>query len=246
MKLTLLAIAILGLAACSKPTTEPSKTAGDGTPSTAPSGAAAKREDKALVRFINASTSPKDLYFGNVVAFSNIAPRAASPYLELAADRREFKLFEAGSSAGTPMATNSEGPTAGKHYTIVAMNETNGKLVLNAISDDLVQPEPGKAKVRVIHAAPGVKKVDVYPAGSQSALIDGVDFKDATSYKEVDPVLTEIDLRVVGSKASAVRARNLTLSPGKLYTLVVMGGNGQPLTTKVIEDQLVQTVASGQ
>jgi Domain of unknown function (DUF4397) len=89
-----------------------------------------------------------------------------------------------------------------------------------------------------------VKKVDVYPAGSKDALIDGVDFKDATSYKEVDPVLTEIDVRATGSKNSAVVVRNLNLAPGKLYTLVVMGGNGQALTSKVIEDQLVQTVAN--
>lgn len=238
-------IAVLGLAACSKPTTEPSRTADGGAASTAPSGAAAKREDKALVRFINATASPKDLYFGNAMAFSNLASNAASPYLELPADRNEYKLFESGHSGGDPLATNSEGPTAGKHYTIVAMNESNGKLVLNPISDELAHPTPGKAKVRVIHAAPGYKKIDVYPAGSREALIDGVDFKEATSYKEVDPVLTEIDLRTEGSKSSAVKLRNLSLAPGKLYTLVVMGGSGKPLSSKVIEDQLVQQVASG-
>jgi hypothetical protein len=237
-------IAILGLAACSRPTTQPSRTADGGAASTAPSGASAKREDKALVRFINATSSSKDLYFGNVMAFSSVAAKAASPYLELPADRNEYKLFETGRTVGDPLATNSEGPTAGKHYTIVAMNEANGKLVLNPISDDLEQPNPGKAKVRVIHAAPGFKKIDVYPAGSRDALIDGVDFKEATGYKEVDPVLTEIDLRTEGSKSSAVKLRNLSLVPGKLYTLIVMGGNGKPLSSKVIEDQLVQHVAS--
>jgi hypothetical protein len=89
-----------------------------------------------------------------------------------------------------------------------------------------------------------VKKVDVYPAGSRDALIDGVDFKEATGYKEVYPVPAEIDVRTEGDRSSGVKVRNLSLAPGKLYTLVVMGGNGQPLTTKVIEDQLVQTVAS--
>ena len=108
----------------------------------------------------------------------------------------------------------------------------------------MASPDPGKAKVRVINAAPGAKKVDIYPAGSKDAILDGVGFKDATGYKEVNPTVTEIDVRPQGDKANAVTVRNLTLEPGKLYTLVVMGGNGQPLMSRVIEDQLVQSVAS--
>jgi hypothetical protein len=236
--------AILGLAACSKPTTGPTRTTSGGATSTAPSGQDAKMADKALVRFINATPSPKDLYFGDVSAFSNVGPEAASAYSELPATRQEFKLFTAGSGAGTPLATNSESPTAGQHYTVVAMNGVNGSAMLNPVSDDLAAPEAGKAKVRVIHAAPGVKKVDIYTAGSEKAILDGVAFKDATNYKEVDPQVTQIDVRSGNSKASAVTIRNLNLVAGKLYTLVLMGGNGEPLTSKVIEDQLVQSVAS--
>jgi hypothetical protein len=166
--------------------------------------------------------------------------------MELPADRHDFKLYPAGSDAGTPLVTNSESPSAGKHYTVVAMDGTNGMPMLDPVSDNLEPPDPGKAKIRVIHAAPGVKKVDVYAAGNKDALMGGVAFEDATSYKKVDPVLTEIDVRTSGSKKDELKVRNLNLLPGKLYTLVVMGGNGQPLTSKVIEDQLIQTVASVQ
>jgi hypothetical protein len=240
------AAAILALAGCSSTTKQPSQSTTGGSTSTAPSGTTAKIEDKALVRFVNATPAPKDLYFGDMNAFSNVAPMAASAYSELPADRHDFKLYSAGNDTGDPLASNSEGPTAGKHYTIVAVNGTDGKAMLNPISDDLAQPDPGKAKVRVIHAAPGVDKVDVYPVGAKDALIGGVAFKDATGYKEVDPVLTEIDVRSDGSKTSVLRVRNLNLAPGKLYTLVVMGGNGQPLTSNVIEDQLLPSVASVQ
>ncbi len=251
--LTMSAAAILGLAACSSTTTQPSQSSSNGSTSTAPSGTAAKGQDKALVRFLNATPDPKDLSFGETPAFSNIAPLAASSYAELPAERREFKLYAAGSDTGTPLATNNDSPFAGKHYTIVAMNGPDGTPTLSPISDDLVQPDPGKAKVRVIDAAPGVKKVDVYPVGGKAlgnkalgnkALIDGIDFKEATGYKEVDPILTEIDVRTGGSKTSVLKVRNLNLAPGKLYTLVVMGGNGQPLTSNVIEDRLLQDVAS--
>lgn len=242
--LSISAVAILGLAACNKPTTGPSRTTADGSTSTAPAGSTAKVADKALVRFINATSAPKDLQFGDQTAFSNVAPMDVAPYTELSASRHEFKLYPTGKSSGEPIATNTEGPSAGEHYTIVAMNGTDGSTTLNPISDKLETVEPGKAKVRVIHAAPGVKKVDVYAAGNKDALIDGVSFKDATSYKEVDPVLTEIAVRSTGSKNNALTVRNLSLQSGKLYTLVIMGGNGQPLTTKVIEDQVLRSVAS--
>ena len=242
--LSMSAAAILGLAACNKTTTAPSQTTSGGSTSTAPSGAVAKADKRALVRFINATQTSKDLYFGDTVAFSNVAPETASAYVELPSERHEFKLFDAGNGAGKPLASNSEGPTAGQHYTVVALNGTNGKAILDPVSDDIAQPDPGKAKLRVIHAAPGVKKVDVYPAGGRDALISGVGFKDATSYKQVDPILSEVDVRTEGSKASGVKARNLMLAPGKSYTLLVMGGNGRPLALKVVEDRLVQAVAS--
>ena len=232
--------ALLGLAACNKTTNEPSRSSSSGgATSVAPSGSAAKAADKALVRFINATPSPKQLTFGDTTAFSNVAAKAAMEYIELPAERHEFKLYDANQpTSGEPLASNSEGLTAGQHYTVLATTGENHKAILEPISDDLAQPDPGKAKIRVIHAAPGVKKVDVYVAGTDKALVDGVGFKSATGYKEVDPVATEIDLRTTGSKNNAERIGNLSLAAGRMYTLVVMGGNGQPLSSTVIEDRL--------
>lgn len=241
--LSISAIAILVLAACNKPTTRPSLTSSDGSSSTAPAGITAKAADKALVRFINATPAPKDLRFGELAAFSNVPPMNASPYRELPANGSQFKLFNAG-NLSDPLAINDEDPSAGLHYTIVAMNGTDGQTILSPVRDKIAEIAPGKAKVRVIHAASGVKKVDIYPAGTNEPLVDGVAFKEATGYKEVNPVLTEIALRTTDSKSGAVTLRNLTLEPGKLYTLVIMGGNGQPLVSKVIEDQVMQSLAS--
>jgi len=242
--LSISAAAILGLAACNKTTTAPTRTTVGTNTSTAPSGQTAKAGDKALVRFINATSTPKDLYFGDDSAFSNIGPLDASPYQELPADRRQFKLYSAGKDTGNPLVSNSEGPTAGQHYTVIAMNGTNGKPILDPVMDNLTQPSSGKAKVRVIHAAAGAKKVDICRAGRKDAIIGGVAFKDVTSYKEVDPTVTEIDVRATGSRSGATTLRNLTLEPGKFYTLVVMGGRELPVTSKVIEDQVLQNVAS--
>jgi len=142
-------------------------------------------------------------------------------------------------------ASNSEGPTAGNYYTILAATRTDGKPLLGTCSDDLAQPEPGKAKRRVIHAAPGVRKVDLYVAGTKTALINGVGFTDAPRYKEIDPaVLTDIDVRTADRKSSATKIGSINLAAGKLYTLVLMGGNRQEVTSMLIQDELVAATGS--
>ena len=236
--------ALLGLSACTKPSQEPTATTSGGSTSTAPSGAEAKKADVALVRFLNATPTSRDLYFGDLKLFPSVSAQSISPYVELPAERHEFKLFASGNTSGDPLATNSEGLTAGKHYTIVGEMKTDGKATLNPIEDDLTRPTPGKVKVRVIHAASGVPKVDVYPLAGKDALISGVSFNDVTGYKEVDPMMTELDIRPFGSKKDEATIQNVNLMADKLYTIIVMGGNGRPLKTQVIEDQLTEQAAS--
>ena len=71
------------------------------------------------------------------------------------------------------MATDSEGLTAGKHYTVLAVTGKDGTFTLNNVKDDLVPPAPGKAKVRVINLAPGIKDVDLYVGTKKDPLISG-------------------------------------------------------------------------
>jgi len=234
--------AMLGTFACNKTTQEASKTTTENGTSTAPSGSEAKRADTALVRFVNATLDPKDIFFGDTKPVSNLAAGSVTPYMQLPTERHEFKLFDAGRSTGDPLSTDSEGPSAGSHYTVVAMMKEDGKPALNVISDDLDRPTPGKAKIRVIHTAPGVGDVDVYPINGKDALISGVGFAKAASYKEVDPGITELDVRRHGSKRDELKVKDVHLDPDKLYTVILMGGKGQPLTANVIEDQLVNSV----
>src|SRR5436305_9302375 len=65
---------------------------GDGK-GTAPSSAAAKQADRAMVRFINGTTDKKDVAFGDMTAFDGVGNRDITAYKELPAERREFKLM---------------------------------------------------------------------------------------------------------------------------------------------------------
>jgi hypothetical protein len=158
-------------ASCSRPSFS-SETTVEGTTSTAPSPAAAKQEQKTLLRFINATRGAKDLYFQDVLAFRRVDANDVTSYEALPSPRadahHELKLFDSANPIGTPLAADSEPETSGHRYTVLAL-EKGGKFTLTVIPDQLKPPAPGKAKVRSIHAAPGA------------------DFGHFTDYKEVAP-----------------------------------------------------------
>ncbi len=229
------------MVACSKTTQQPSTSKGAGQVSSAPAGTEAQHVEKALVRFLNATAATKDLRFGDVSAFDAVAARHVTPYKELPAERHEFKLYGAGDAA-TQLATNSEGLTAGKHYTILAVQDKDGKADLNAINDDLVAPTNGQAKLRVINTVPG-ENVDVYEPDQKSALISGAGFNHATDYKDVNPSTMQLMVRRGSSKKGEALLRNVKLEAGKLYTVVVTGAPGHALSAETIEDQLTGPAA---
>ena len=156
---------------CSRPSF-PSETTVDGATSTAPSPAAAKQEQRTLLRFINATRGPKDLYFQDVLAFRRADSDDVTSYLALPSPRadahHELKLYNSANPVGTPLVTDSQPETSGHRYTVLAL-EKAGKFTLTVIPDQLKPPAPGKAKVRSIHAVPGA------------------DFGHFTDYKEIAP-----------------------------------------------------------
>jgi len=228
-------------AACSK-SNLPTETTVNGATSTAPSTAAAKQEQKTLFRFINATQSPKDLYFQDLPAFTRIESGSVTPYAALASPRpeahHELKLYNSSSDVGTPLGTNSEPETSGQRYTVLALNQ-RGKFTLTLIPDALKAPAAGKARLRLIHAAPGVDQLDVFPVGQTRGIFNGQSFGRVTEYKDVTPGAAELAVRKHGSKTDELNLDEVKLEAGKLYTVILLGGEGKPLSSKVIEDELV-------
>jgi hypothetical protein len=168
---SVLILSALLAVSCSRPSFR-SETTVDGATSTAPSPAAAKQEQKTLLRFINATGGPKDLYFQEVLAFRRVDSQELTSYLALPSPRadahHELKLYDSANPVGTPLVNDSEPETNGHRYTVLAL-EKAGKFTLTVIPDQLKPPAAGKAKVRSIHAAPGA------------------DFGHFTDYKEIAP-----------------------------------------------------------
>ena len=239
---SVLILSALLAVACSR-SSLPSETTVDGATSTAPSTGAAKQEQKTLLRFINATDGPKDLYFQDAVAFRRVESAAVTSYLALPSPRpdahHELKLYDSASAVGTPLITNSEPETSGHRYTVLALRE-RGKFILTLIPDQLKPPAAGKARLRLIHAAPGIDKLDIFRAGETTGIFNGQSFGRFTEYKELAPTTTTLAVRKRDSKTDQIKIKDVKLEPGKLYTIVLRGGEGKPLSAKVIEDELVQ------
>ncbi len=203
---------------------------------TTPPAATAKQADQSFVRFVNGTNASKDLAFGDTTPFTGVGDQDVTSYKSLPAERHDFKLF-AKDDKGTPLATNSEGLDAGKHYTVLAVTDKSGKESLDPVSDDLTPPDAGQAKVRVINLAPGMKDIDLYVEGKKSPLISGAGLDHPTDYNNVAPTEAELAVRNGMSKRNSAVVKDVKIEAGKLYTILVFQDKHGKLKVKTVEDQ---------
>ena len=193
-----------------------------------------KNTGTAFVRYVSAmdAHTNSDLYFGDLRLFSTAGAENPTGYKEVPAERRDFVLREAGKPDGVEIEKNSEGLSANKHYTVVAFEDKDGKPVLRAFNDDESAPSAGKAKVRLIHAAPAVDPVSLYAPGRTDKLAGESRFSTGSKWQQVDPVNGPFEVRTGNDKTGLQASVPVdSLKAGKLYTLVVEGGpkSGKPL-----------------
>jgi hypothetical protein len=230
---------VVVLAACASKTDQPTVTRSADGASTAPAGKEAAKRDQALIRFINADsvTSSVDLWFGDSKIITGAGYRASGSYMEVPAEIRRFKVRAAGSDTSEPLAENGENVMSGRRYTLVFWRDENAKPRLQAISDDLKPTEAGKARLRVIHAAPGFKEVDIYETGSQE-LFGGVDVAEATAFKDVAPFKGMVQVRRAGRKSPSLLNASVNIEAGKSYTIILVPLSKSESTPIVLIDQL--------
>jgi hypothetical protein len=231
-------------AACSSEPkqTQPVTSKTDSGTSTAPASKEVEQRNNALVRVINAAPGNMslDIFADDKKVFEAVAFKTVTPYKELSDDRHTFRALHTGHDTAQPVAENSEGLSGGKHYTIVVMPGTNDKTTLHVVNDNITAPPADKAQVRVIHASPDAGEVDIFVKQGNKELFSGVNFERGTSYMDVDPMQTTLEVRQEGQDKAIVTVPNANFEKGKFYTIVVTGhAKGTPkLQTLMVEDQL--------
>jgi len=210
--------------------------------STTPPSRAAETRNRALVRFVQVvpEIDSADLFASDLLVFTSIPYQGVTAYREVPDESLTFRLRPAGQHMAEPVAQESEGLSAGKHYTVISMrDEKTAKADIRVVEDDLVPPTPGKAKVRWINATPDLKEIDVYSPGADKALFSGLNFKDNTKYAEVTPMTGPLEVHRAGEKTPVFTIDNATFQPGTIYTVILTGNaSGQPpMRSIIVEDR---------
>src|SRR5438105_1961553 len=228
-------IAVCGTS-CASRTESPSVTAtSEGQKSEAPAGADVARAGAALVRFVNADPSgnPRELWLDDNRLVAGVAYKAITPYFEVR-PKVEARYHIRETNGLDDLATTRVEFLAGWHYTLVAAPRKNGRSVLLEVRDDLVQPKPGKSKVRMINATTDVEDLDLYAAGTKEKIQKGVDASGSTQFTEVQPGAFEIR---PARRPLPPRLSKLTAEPDRWVTFIVVGRMGD-LDVVSVEDRL--------
>ena len=218
-------LSLVVLASCTAETRtrEPVVSSADGKTSVSDAGTAVAKRGKALFRLVNAVPAGRtiDLTGDDRTIFYDVAYRSVTPYTEIGDNVVKFRVL--GGGTDSVWSSNTETLVNGNRYTAVALPKKDGGVQLLVFTDEVV-PDQGKARVRVVHAAPVLPDVDVAIEGRKEPLFDDVAFGTEAGFKDVDPAASAIVLRR-GDPAVTTRLIRLRLEPGKSYTIVIAGSN---------------------
>jgi transposase-like protein len=221
-------IAVTGLAlamtmACAGAKTDrPVVTNDDGKSQASPSGTQMAKEGKSLVRLVNAIPAKKgiDVSGGDLAVFNGVDYKSVTPYAEVRNNVVNFRLRAAGTDSA--LANNNETMTDGYRYTIVALPGAKGEPQMRVLRDEVVT-DSGKARIRVINAAPDIGSIDVAMQGQKDPLFTNVKYGSEAGYKDIDPTSGTIDIRSDIKTRKPLQIKNMRFEAGKAYTIVLAG-----------------------
>lgn len=213
----------LAMSACQK-NDMPIKTTSEEATNTSPSQDSAEARGHSLVRVVNAVKDGKsvDVQVEGTPVYTEVAANGVTDYKELNAKTAMLTVRQAGVATGDPITENSEILMDGNRYTAFVVSEDVSKSVLRIVRDDVV-PDSGKARIRVLHAAPGGPEIDVTIAGQKDPIFTGVNFKSEAGYKDVEPGLVTLEVRANKASKVLLRVAEVDLRRGTATTVVVTG-----------------------
>ena len=219
-------------------TDRPVATNSDGSSSASPAGTDVAKQGKSLVRLVNALPAKQDVDVSgdDRMVFSGVEYKKVTPYAEMRDNLVTFRLRPAGRDS--VLADNHETLTDGYRYTIVALPGEHGEPRMRILRDEVV-PDAGKARIRVINAAPDIGEIDVAMQGQKDALFSGVNYGSEAGYKDIDPTTSTIDIRSDLRTRRSIQLKNMTFEAGKAYTIVLAGWGTNAIEAITFDDSTI-------
>jgi hypothetical protein len=190
-------------------------------------GNAAVKTSTSLVRLVDALPSVRaiDLTDDDHELVSDAAYRTISSFREMQGRRVTLRVRVAGTDR--VLVSNPAVMENGYRYTIVAYPGDHGEARIQVLRDELV-PNAGKARIRVINAAPELGMAAVALHGQRSSLFDNVATPVEARYRDIDPTLGSLEIRSDVKTRKPLQLRDQQFVAGRAYTVVLVGrGTGR-------------------
>src|SRR3954470_3685242 len=155
--------------------------------------------------------------------FGDAAYGQVTPYVKVPAGSAQITISGLSSSTGGPEAQTTEQLEDGKSYTAVALALGSKAFQIEVYRDG--HARGGKARLRVIHAAPELGSPNVRLG--ERTIAEKLSFKDATPYISVAPGSYALSVVRPGS-TSAVFTKQVSVSAGAATTAILTGSGGAP------------------
>ena len=224
VRMIVVATAAILSVACQKDDA-PIKTTSTGEANVSASGDSAAARGHSMVRIVNAVAGGGDasVRLNDTTLFADVKVASVTDFREIASNLAKFSATAAANS-GMSFAQNDETLMDGDRYTIFLVAEDVSHSTLRIVKDEVIA-DSGKARIRVVHAAPGAPELDISMAGSKDKLFSGVNFKSEAGYKDVDPTATTIEVRAKDEPKVLLRIAGVNLKRGTATTIVISGSS---------------------
>ena len=202
--------------------------AAQGTPAaeeTAPAEGVVATEGEALLRVVHASPDAPaiDVWVDDAVAVEGLAFGAASDFLSVAAGERRVRVVPAGSDPEDGAVLEEEVDLEEGSASVFAATGLLAEIEARVYEVDLgAFEEEGRARVRVVHAAPDAPEVTVAVKAGET-LFEGVGFGDASDYAELEEGTYDLEVRAGDEEAVVLEAPDVAFAAGLVYDLFAIG-----------------------
>jgi hypothetical protein len=162
-----------------------------------------------------------------------------SGYLNFYTGERNLKFSPA--NAASALIDTTLNVAEGNAYSVFVINRLSAGLETLIVADSTPAPENGKAMVRFVNLSPDAPAFSVATTvNGTGQLFENINFKGATSFKEVDAGNYTFNVQQAGTQTTSVSAKDITISPGGYYTIITRGfiappaGNSNVLSIEVL------------
>lgn len=215
----------LFLAACGAMDSSPIKTTSAGDTEVSPAADSVASRGHSLVRVVNAVSTGKNVtvQVGDRTLFRELAAGAVTDYAEVETNLGQFSVLSEGVTGGTMLSQADRILIDGNRYTVFVISEDISKQALRVVRDDII-PDSGKARIRLVHAAPGGPELDVQAVGASDKLFSGVNFLSEAGPADVNPnPALVLELRAASEPRVLMKLTPVELRRGTSTTIVVLG-----------------------